>query len=65
MPSSIICWRVLPSCWVGSSCVVGGPDLSSKAVAYDEDDASLGSGSIGMDCVSDGGGWSLTSVGGS
>ena len=49
MPSSIICWRVLPSCWVKSSCVVGGSDSSSKAVVYDEDDASLGSRSMGMD----------------
>ena len=64
-PSSIICWRVLPSCWVQSTCVVGVPELSSKAVAYDEDDVSLGCGSIGIDCVSDGRGWSLSSVGGS
>ena len=61
VPSSIICWRVLPSCWIDSSCVVGGSNSSSRAVAYDKDDASLGSGSMGIDWASDGGGSSLGS----
>ena len=60
-PSSIIFWRVLPLCWINSACVVGGPNSSSRAVAYDEDDVSLGSGSMGMDWVSDRGSSSLGS----
>ena len=61
VPLLIICWRVLPSCWIDSSCVVGGSNSSSRAVTYDEDDTSLGSGSIGIDWASDGGGSSLGS----
>ena len=32
VPSSIICWRVLPSCCINSLCVVGGSNSSSRAV---------------------------------
>ena len=64
-PSSIICWRVLPMCLSDSVCVVGGSSdsclgdgavdcmmgssSSFGAVTYDDDDALLGSGSIGTD----------------